>query len=885
MSLSSGWLIFRRQVVRDVLRHKLLVLLNIASVALGIAVYVAIQIAMHSANRSFAAGIDLVAGKANLEVRGAVPDELLPLIKRQRQIQAATPVVEGFLTIPERPGEYLQVLGIDVFSNEPFRTFDLGREFDPETWLGQSDAIAVTEEFARLHGLRVGDKLKVVANAVTREVTVRFLMRLRDAPAGANIRFAAMDIGWAQELFGMRGTLSSIQLLLKDPKEIEAAAVELRKVLPAGLRIEPPGKRTLQVQKMISAFQLNLTALSLVSLLVGMFLIFNSISASVARRQSEIGILRALGASANFVRWLFLGEALLFAAIGAALGIGAGVFIGNGLLGSVGKTLSSLYLVVSLDRFYIHPLHVLTALLFGGLAALVAAWRPAAEAARVDPIAAITLRQKQTAHNRDSGFWITCSLAGFLLGAIFAWGALQSSYAWLSFCTAFCTLAGCACLAQPATLWIGKVIGQMGSPTGVSLSDSACHSQTGSSSQGTPLCLVSPYFQGVGVIIRLGAQNLWRSLGRNAMTVAALTSAVAMMTAVAVMIFSFRKSVDSWVDQGMVADIYIAPAANEIIGLVSFLPQEVLTFFESLPTVDGVETFRETQVDFLAETDEPGSSALSAISVTKKRKFRFVGGEDDRKMAALLSGQPLVVVTESFARKQNVKEGEILRLGTPSGWLPVRVIGIYVDYSRDAGLITMDAGLFAKHWKDQRIQSMAIHLKDAALAGAVEEGFRTRFGRAGEFAIYSNSELRKRVLDIFDQTFAVTNTLRVIAVVVAVIGLFLSVTTLVVERRREIGLLRSVGASHAQVKALFLWEAVLIALIAAVLGIFGGMLLAWVLTEVVNRAFFGWTIELSWPTASLMWTPAWIMLVGLVAAWLPSKAAGSLPIASSVRSE
>ena len=376
--------------MRGVARHKLLAALNILSVALGVSVFLAIQIANHSANRSFSASIDLVAGKANLEARsasGLLDETVLPKLAQAPGVRAATPLVEGYLTLPDYRGEYLQILGIDPFTNGPFATFAIEtadrRRLDIESWLRDPDAIALSEEFARRYKLKVGDKLRVAVDGRDRTLTIRFIMRLTESPAGSNSRVGAMDIAWAQELFGKVGKLTSVQMLLDDPSRAADLAVEAGKLVPADVNVLVPGQRSGQVQRMLAGFELNLSALSMVSLLVGMFLIYNTIAASVVRRRAEVGILRAVGASRREVLALFLGEALLMGFAGVLLGLAGGILLSGYLVGAVAKTISSLYILVRIDQFHLTPLLVAAAVVFGLGSVVIAAWFPAWEGARM----------------------------------------------------------------------------------------------------------------------------------------------------------------------------------------------------------------------------------------------------------------------------------------------------------------------------------------------------------------------------------------------------------------------------------------------------------------------------------------------------------------------
>ncbi|MFN2508709.1 MAG: ABC transporter permease, partial [Chthoniobacterales bacterium] len=241
--------LFHRHVLRYLARHPLLALLNILSVALGVGVYLAVQIANHSANRAFAATIDLVAGKAELQITapaGGLPETVFPAVAHDPGIFAATPLVRGFVSLPEFPGEYLQILGLDVFTNEPFRTFRLENfeadDFDLQSWLRDEGTVAVSESFAQLHQLKAGDVLRAQVNGEDKSLRVGFV--LRGSGAGeVDAHFAAMDIGWAQELFGTRGALTSIQLQLTEPRNRAALIEALRHLLPPDAMITTPAQR------------------------------------------------------------------------------------------------------------------------------------------------------------------------------------------------------------------------------------------------------------------------------------------------------------------------------------------------------------------------------------------------------------------------------------------------------------------------------------------------------------------------------------------------------------------------------------------------------------------------------------------------------------------
>ncbi len=846
--------IFAWHVLRNLRRHRLLAALNILSVALGIAVYLAIQIANHSANRSFAAGIDLVAGKSHLEVRGDVDETLWPVLAKQPGVRAVTGLVEGVVTLPDFPGEYLRILGVDLFTGEPFRTFEIGaagKNPPLESWMGEPAGVAVTAEFAALRGWKAGDTFRALVNSETKTLRIAALIPSGDSPAATQPRFAVMDIGWAQELFGQMGRVSSLQLLLDDPRRLSAVAATLQPLLPPGLTAEPPRQRSAQIQNMLSAFQLNLTALSMVSLLVGVFLIYNTISASVARRRIEIGILRAIGATRWEVRALFLGEAALLGALGIALGAVGGVALARVLTGAVAQTISSLYVLLSIDRSWLNPAQFLTAAIFGFGAVLLGAWLPASEAARINPVAALSLGAHAEQAVARAPRWSGLGVVFLAAAALACWLALHFGPPAWGFIGCFCVLAGFALFAPAITKRFGDL-----------------------ASAGLPF----------GIHWRLAADNLRRSIHRNAVTVAALAAAIAMMVGLMVMIHSFRESVDAWIDRGIVADLFIAPASNETIGLSAFVPPAALAWLRARPEVAGVDTFRELTVPVTAPGAETKSALLAVVEGEYRQNLTFTGGDDLRKMTRVFA-ERCIAVSEPFARKFRVRDGDRLTLTTPRGPAEFEIVGTYSDFTRDQGVILMARPNFDAFWSDPGVNSLAVYLRPGQPGEPLAEAFRTRFGGEGEYAMYSNRSLRERILVIFDQTFAVTYILRTVAILVAIAGIFLSVTTLVAEREREIGALRAIGAARGQVQALLMIESAMIGLIATILGLAAGFVLAMTLTWVVNPAFFGWTIALQFPWASLAATPLWILPAALLAAWYPAARATRTPIAQAVREE
>ncbi|MGI8481507.1 MAG: ABC transporter permease, partial [Chthoniobacterales bacterium] len=375
------------------------------------------------------------------------------------------------------------------------------------------------------------------------------------------------------------------------------------------------------------------------------------------------------------------------------------------------------------------------------------------------------------------------------------------------------------------------------------------------------------------------AANLPRAWMRNSLTIAALAAAIAMTVGVSVMVFSFRKTVGMWVDQTLIADLFIAPASNEITGPSSFIPPEALQFLSTHEAIAAVNTFRE--IDLLIDGEE---TAVAVVDGAGERRTQFIRGDRDGIMRRFQNEQA-VIVSEGFARRRHVRDGDSLEVATPDGVQRFVIAGTFYDYTRDSGIVYMSQSNFVHLWHDDRVNSAAVYLKNKSAAEKLSADFRANFSRAGQFVIFSNSSLRQRVFEIFDQTFAVTYVLRTIAIVVAVLGIFLGLTSLILERSREFAVVRAIGGSAAQVRRLLLWESGMVGFLAGGVGTAAGICLSTVLTGVINRAFFGWTIHLAFPWWPIVVLPVWIIVVAIAAAYFPAARAGRMQLAETLRSE
>lgn len=847
-------------IFRHLFRHPLLTLGNILGIALGVAVFLAIQTGNRASSRAFQAGIDLVSGKAHVELRASgtgFNESVFPAWRDAPEVEAATPMVEGLATLPGRPGEFVRLLGVELFSVAPFQTAAFKPEawtgFDADAFLSRPGQLLVSAPVARELGWHSGQAVELEVNG--RLVTATVLHVVPEdalegsAGASSSERLVLLDIAWAQDLLGQRGRVQAIQFLLHEPKGLDGFLQNApqKYPVPAGASLAAPVSRSRQIQTMVEGFQLNLNALAMVSMLVGVFLVFNTISASTVRRRKEIGILRSLGAEKGMILRHFLLEALVLAGPGIALGLWAGHHLAGFLVQGIAETLSSRYLLSRIDGAPFDSTAATMAGAYGLMATLIGAWWPAREAAGVDPVIALNPGHAMDPRAERTAKWGKWFLGFALATPVFAWLALLY-WPILAFAACLTCVLAFACLVPGTSRFLTRNLER--------------------------------FLHGRGGVVPLGTEAFSRSLHRTGMTMAALLAAVSMLVGVSTMVGSFRHSVDEWILSSLDADIYLSPAANETLGMWTFVPEEALARLAARSDLTGRQEYREEPV----ELPDLGPTILTAVHPDRAAKFPILEAVGPDAMVKFT--QPgMVFANESFARKHKLVLGSTVRVPTPGGVETWSIAAIFRDYSDDRGRLFIDHTHFTRLWQDTRLNSVAYRAANGVDTAALIPELRKQLADLGTFSIYTRSSLRERILEIFDQTFAVTAILRAIAFGVAVIGVALALLILVLERAREICLLRSLGAKANQVIGLNLVQAAWIGWISALLGGACGLVLAYLLVEVVNPAFFGWTIPPRPDWMEILLLPIWLMVVAMLAGLYPAWRATRLEIAATLRTE
>jgi putative ABC transport system permease protein len=830
-------------VAKEIRAGKALLALAVAGVALGVGSVLSIQLLNQGALGAFAGTVRAVSGDADVSVlgwAGALDEALLDDVLAVAGVRGAVPLWRAEAAIEGAPGAGLELVGADLLAALrapwPLPAGRLAEALRSPGW------VAVTPALAAEMGWREGSRIEVSLGSRRAALVVGALVDLQRIAPLASRRLAVMDLAQAQGLLGVRGRIHQIDVLAAEGVAPAELAARLAARLGERARVATPEQRTVEAAGLLAAFRLNLTALSLVSLLVGGFLVHASVRASLARRREELGVLRAVGATRGQVLALVLAEAALLGAAGTAAGIPLGWLAARANLAAVSGTVRNLYLLEGIERVSLGPGLLLLAIATGVGGAVAGALPPALDASRRDPralLASLTLEERVRAGaGRSLGAGAAAVLAALAFHA-----AAGGRWAPSGFVLALGVLAAVP-LAAPAAL---AALGRLPRPRRLG--------------------------------IRFGIRTLGSRPSGAAVAAGALAVAVAMLAGVTIMVGSFRSSVERWLDATLRADVYVTTPSWRRARSDATLAPEVLARLRALEGAAALDVLRQVQA--WAGGRRISLSGIDAALPGGERRVELVAGDAREAMRALRE-DGAALVSEPLARKAGLAPGGRLAVRGPSGEVALPVAGVYRDYGSEAGAALVDLPTFARAFGEGLPSNAALTLAPGGDPEAAVARLRAEL-RGHALLIRSNRALRAEVLAIFEETFAVTRLLQAMGLVIAAAGVTLSLLVLARERRAELALYRAVGASRARLAALFLGRGLAIGLAGLVPGAAGGFALAAVLVEVVNPAFFGWSLGVSVPWGTLGAQALAILGAAALASLHPALRASRTPAAELSR--
>lgn len=859
--------LFSRFIVHRLLQERLRTATTVVGIALGIAVVIAIQLANASSLRGFETALESVAGRTSIEIRGAgsgIAEEALVPLGWLREFGRVSPVIEGDMAamVGDDRTEAMRVLGVDILRDRPFRDYPVlnivpdepqpasrsrsSEEITTQRFLElltDERAIVIPQVFAERHGLSIGGELRLMAGDRIVPYRIRGLLRNEGPARVLDGNFVLMDIAAAQLAFDRIGRVDRIDVLLDDPDAIDRALRAIAAKLPPGLSAERPARRGRQVEQMLAAFHLNLTALSWIALVVGLFLVYNTVTISVVARREDIGTLRALGVTRRQVLALFLGEAAVLGVAGTALGLVLARALASAAVALTGTTVSTLYVKAAAAPPEMTWTHVLVAAAIGVPLSLIAAAVPAREASQVPPTAAMRGSDQLELRYRVRPALLVLPLVLLAASAGIAQLGPVNGRPLFGYVAALLAVAG-ASLLVPAILFA------------------------------TARALRGVLRRLLGVEGLLAHANLASAIPRLSISVAALAVSLSMMVAIAVMIGSFRDTVIYWVGQTLQADLFFSPGMRPSVGSEQTVSGEVIETIRRHPSVEAVDVFRN--IDLVYEDHLIVLGGGSFDVVVEHGQLLFKAPADPRAALAAAIGHDAAAVSEAFANRYSKTVGDSIALQTPVGPRDFRVAAIYYDYSADRGIVVLDRSTFRKYWGELPPTGVAAYLRAGASPDAVRADILEELGDSRRVFIYTNRTLREEVLRVFDSTFAITYALEVIAIIVAMLGVAGTLLTLVLERRRDLMLLRLVGAERRQVHRVVVAEAAVIGATGQGIGLVVGFALSLILIYVINLQSFGWTIQFHLPLAFLVQSSVAVVVATALAGFYPARRAAKM---------
>ncbi len=861
---STSLRLLLRMAWRHAWRRPLQSAFLVAGVAIGVAMMVAIDLANGSATRAFELSTETIAGRATHQILGGpagLDEALYVRLRRELGYRLSAPVVEGYIIVQELDAQPMRLLGVDPFADAPFRSY-LGTggpaqaSTDLSPLLVEPNAVLLSTAVAQRYGLDLGDVVHArVPGKETRLRIAGLLEPSDDLSRRALDGLLLADVATAQEVLDRIGRLDRIDLLVPEGPAGEAVLEEIRAILPVNARVEPAGARTGTIAEMTAAFQLNLTALSLLALVVGMFLIYNTVTFSVVQRRPVIGTLRALGMTRPEIFRLILLESGLLGLLGTALGLGLGILLGRSAVQAVTTTINDLFFVVAVREVDVPLTTLVKGTVAGVGAGVLAALVPAWEATQTPPTGVL---QRSGVEER-----------------------VRARIPWVTGAGAVLALVGLGLMLPewPVAVAFGGLFGIL---LGAALMTPGI---TGALMAG----LIRVLGDGSHVLFRMAPRDIVRSLSRTSVAIAALMVAVSVIIGVSVMIGSFRQTVEEWLDEVLQADVFVTAPLIGSGRLTGGLSPELAEELARFPGVVEVATNREVEVAARLVDPRRGPrelavriSALSQDLAGQKRRFKETQGDPGAVWPAVEAGG--VVVNDPLANRYRVRVGDVVELFTDRGWVGFPVVAVAYDFDIQPGLLMAD-GVYRRYWDDPAVSAIAVRVAPGVDVDGLVEELRRAFAGRADLLIRSNRSTRQNALDVFDRTFAITVALRLLATLVAFIGILSTLMSLRMERTREIGVLRATGMTRPQLWLSTLLETGLMGVTAGLLALPVGFVLALVLIYIINLRSFGWTLSMRLLPGEFLQAFLVAVVAALVAGLFPAWHMGRIEPADAVRGE
>jgi putative ABC transport system permease protein len=827
-------------ILRNIREEKFLTFFSVIGIALGIGLFVGVKVASDRAITSFESDIRGLNSYANYEILDVSGIDFDEKVYRDVRIaeENSLPVIKTFGYCPAVK-DAIDINGVSAIRAKRFFKSSSLQKIDLENFYREINGILVTKKFAAGHSLKQGDTFKALV--YDREYSLKIIDILDTDSLLANT--VIMDIGNFQEYFDKTGYLSKIDLV-SDERKVE----EIRKELPENLRIENKTIIFKNQKALVASFRNNLQFVSLIAILVGIFLLYNTVFMTIVKRRTEIGILRGLGADKKTVVLLFTVQGIVLGTIGSILGIAFGQLAAYFSVMAVEKTISSMYRMISISDYALTKSDAVMALLLGLLISLLASAIPAFEASKIRPNESSREGSFEGRYRRYyKWFFLTgmlCILSGLLISYL--------DYLYTPF-------------AFPVLAYSGILFIIAG------------------------FTFLAPLYLSITLqIIRRPIEKIFRSTGKITLgdmkgniyrfSIALMSVAVssALIVALLTLIFSLRESLNGWVHKNITADIYVKPASCKSNYCFYPLSEKVIKMVKSYPEVAGVDKFRGMQLDLFGKKVVAGFADIEIKRTYLHRKY--ADREYERILKEMEGSDRVVGISDYLSIQYGLKKGDMIALQSPAGSILFRINDIFSSYATTAGFIYIDRRWLKKYWGLDDATQISVYLKEKSDPDQFIRKLRASLSPDYSLEIMNNQELREKIFDIFNKTFAITYAIEFISILVSLIGVINTLLALVFERKREISIMRYMGGSWKQIQQSLMLSSGIMGITGIVLGTLLGPLMSIILIRVVNKISFGWEIHLKLPVFSLSVVTLILFVTTLLAGFLPSKVAQKIDL-------
>lgn len=803
----SGWHLVRLVA----LRHLKLAPLRSALTLFGVAIAVSAIVAIGAANRavieSFRGTVQSLSGKVDIEVGdGDSPIDLafLDKVLEVKGVAHATPVVQARVRDYERK-ETITVIGLDLTGDDYFREF-VSADFDPIEFLNCANCLMVSDRFAKERKLERNQDLQLNTPVGKRTFKIKAIVKDEGAMRAYEGLVAVMYIDAAQIVLDRQDLVDRIDVALAPGFTRDDVEARIRAAVGPGIAVERPERRGDRTENMMQRFRTALGMLSSVAALVAMFMIYNTVGIAVAQRRREMGVLRALGVERSAVRRLMIAEAMFLGFIGSLLGVVVGQLLAHAVVRGIGKTINSLYVQMNVDHAEVTPTLALIGVASGLVATFLSAYLPANEASKAEP--AMSMQRQQAPTPPGVSWRVGLGITIFFATVSIIASQLEQFAPMNGHVAMLCILVAASGLSPLGLLAIGTLsrrpFGFLFGPPG-----------------------------------SIAAANLLRQGTRAVVTVCALLVGIGLSTGSAAFTNAFQVSISDWIEQTVPADLFINGGERMSEQKSVRLPASMADELRSLPGHDGVEAVRLRKFN-LGER----RVTLTAIDFEVRLQFaKVLMLEGKAPESSVMTASRRLLVSENLSRLEHIHPGDKLQLNTPSGQQTYEVMGVYIDYTSDTGTLLIDNHWFGQDFRDTTVDTYEVYTKDKSQIEGLRVAIEKKLGDRYDLLIMTNREFKSNVREIVDSSFRATSAMSILAVLVALLGVVNTLFAAVLDRTREIGVLRAIGLTARQVVGTFVLEALLLSLAAGILGVIAGTFFGLMFVEVVNVQGTGWYVS------------------------------------------